>query len=126
MAVAVASTSSDAVALNGVQYAYPGCSPFIRECSIVVPRGSRCLLVGCNGAGKTTLLQIVAGKYMVRQESIYVLGRSPFHDLVRRSVGDHSHVCRAAECWYQLRWCVIPNARHRAFVLCSNLRVPGS
>lgn len=72
-----------AVDLRGVKFSYPGCAPFIRDCSIAVPRGSRCLLLGCNGAGKTTLLQIVAGKYMVGQDSIYVLGRSPFHDLVR-------------------------------------------
>ncbi|GFR47406.1 hypothetical protein Agub_g9123 [Astrephomene gubernaculifera] len=71
----------DAIKLNGVSYAYPGCEPFIKGCSIDLPRGSRCLLIGANGAGKTTLLQIVAGKYMVAQDAVRVLGRSPFHDL---------------------------------------------
>lgn len=71
-----------AVGLQGVQFSYPGCPPFIKGCSIALPKGSRCLLIGANGAGKTTLLQIVAGKYMVGKESVLVLGRSPFHDLV--------------------------------------------
>jgi CCR4-NOT complex subunit CAF16 len=70
------------VALDSVSYSYPGCEPFIKTCSLDLPRGSRCLLIGANGAGKTTLLQIVAGKYMVPQEAVRVLGRAPFHDLV--------------------------------------------
>jgi ABC-type molybdenum transport system ATPase subunit/photorepair protein PhrA len=44
------------------------------------------LLVGANGAGKTTLLQILAGKYMVGQEMVRVLGRPPFHDMVRAKI----------------------------------------
>lgn len=75
-------TQGDAVLLKDLQFSYPGCAPFIQNCSIALPSGSRCLLVGANGAGKTTLLQIIAGKYMVGKESILVLGRSPFHDLV--------------------------------------------
>ncbi len=74
------------IALNSAQYAYPGCAPFIRDCTLNLPRGSRCLLIGANGAGKTTLLQIVAGKYMVPQDAVRVLGRPPFHDMVRRRV----------------------------------------
>ena len=33
-------------------------------------------------AGKTTLLQIMAGKYLVNQDAVRVLGRPAFHDLV--------------------------------------------
>ena len=40
-------------------------------------------MVGANGAGKTTLLQLIAGKYMLGKEAILVLGRPPFHDMVR-------------------------------------------
>lgn len=68
--------------LNSTTFAYPGCDPFIKGCNLNIPRGSRCLLIGANGAGKTTLLQIVAGKYMVAKDSVRVLTRSPFHDLV--------------------------------------------
>eukprot|EP00877_Chromochloris_zofingiensis_P004496 jgi/Chrzof1/14047/Cz08g22150.t1 len=70
-----------AVALSHLQFSYPGSQPFIRDISLQLPKGSRCLLIGANGAGKTTLLQLLAGKYMVNRESITVLGSSPFFDL---------------------------------------------
>ena len=51
------------IRLNGVTFAYPGCPPFIKDASLDLPRGSRCLLIGANGTGKTTLLQMVAGEW---------------------------------------------------------------
>lgn len=53
------------VKIAGLQFSYPGQAgppgePFINNCNIDLPRGSRCLLVGANGAGKTTLLQVCA------------------------------------------------------------------
>jgi CCR4-NOT complex subunit CAF16 len=77
------SMSLPAVELKNASFAYPSCPPFIQGCSMQLPAGSRCLLLGANGAGKTTLLQLLAGKYMVDKESVLVLGRPPFHDLVR-------------------------------------------
>ena len=56
--------------------------------SAVGSRGSRCLLLGANGAGKSTLLQLLAGKYMVGQDTVRILGRPAFHDLVLTSSGD--------------------------------------
>jgi ATPase subunit of ABC transporter with duplicated ATPase domains len=82
---APSTSGNEAVVLNSTTFAYPGCEPFIKGCNLNLPRGSRCLLIGANGAGKTTLLQIVAGKYMVAQDSVRVLTRSPFHDLVSRA-----------------------------------------
>eukprot|EP00195_Chlamydomonas_chlamydogama_P007926 CAMPEP_0202896574 /NCGR_PEP_ID=MMETSP1392-20130828/5558_1 /ASSEMBLY_ACC=CAM_ASM_000868 /TAXON_ID=225041 /ORGANISM="Chlamydomonas chlamydogama, Strain SAG 11-48b" /LENGTH=299 /DNA_ID=CAMNT_0049581983 /DNA_START=97 /DNA_END=996 /DNA_ORIENTATION=- len=80
------------IQLNNTEFSYPGCPPFIEGCSLLLPRGSRCLLVGANGAGKTTLLQIVAGKYMVGKDSVYVLGRSPFHDMQLTCSGQLSYL----------------------------------
>lgn len=72
------------IVVKDVEFKYPTSNePFIKGCDIDLPRGSRCLLIGANGAGKTTLLQIVAGKYMVGQDMVRVLGRPPFHDMVR-------------------------------------------
>ncbi|GLC35441.1 hypothetical protein PLESTB_000206800 [Pleodorina starrii] len=85
-------SQAEAVGLSGVHYSYPGCAPFIKGCNLDLPRGSRCLLIGANGAGKTTLLQIVAGKYMVAQDSVRVLGRSPFHDLQLTCSGQLSYL----------------------------------
>ena len=83
-----ATASPSGIALHNIQFAYPGCQPFIQGCDLDLPRGSRCLLVGANGMGKTTLLQLLAGKYMVPKESVLVLGRSPFYDLVRAGAGN--------------------------------------
>jgi len=42
--------------------------------------GARCIVVGRNGAGKSTLLHILAGKHMVPEDKVRVLGRPAFHD----------------------------------------------
>ncbi len=38
------------------------------------------LVIGANGAGKSTLLRVLAGKHLVPQEQVRVLGRAAFHD----------------------------------------------
>jgi CCR4-NOT complex subunit CAF16 len=48
--------------------------------SLAVAPGRRVLVIGANGAGKTTLLRILAGKHMVDEDSVRVLGGSAFHD----------------------------------------------
>jgi len=52
----------------------------LSDVSLEVEAGSRCLLLGANGAGKTTLLRILAGKHMVAEDAVRVLGASAFHD----------------------------------------------
>jgi len=42
--------------------------------------GSRTLLIGRNGAGKSTLLHVLAGKHLVAEDKVRVLGRPAFHD----------------------------------------------
>ena len=57
-----------------------------RGLSLSIGRGERCLLVGRNGAGKTTLLSVLAGKHMVAEAEVRVLGSPAFFDtsLVKR------------------------------------------
>lgn len=81
-----------AVVVRSLTFAYPGCQPFVSDFTFHLPRGSRCLLLGANGAGKTTLLQVLAGKYMVPQDVVRVLGRPAFHDLQLTSSGDLSYL----------------------------------
>lgn len=78
----VQDTSYDAVRVQNLTYAYPGHLPVIENLSLILPAGSRCLLIGANGAGKSSLLQILAGKHLVEQEAVRILGRSAFHDIV--------------------------------------------
>lgn len=52
----------------------------LSDVTFTLRRGARCLLLGRNGAGKSTLLHVLAGKHMVREEVVRVLGRPAFHD----------------------------------------------
>ena len=46
-------------------------------------------------AGKTTLLQILAGKHMVGQDVVRIIGRSAFHDIVgpTRPISQTAAIC---------------------------------
>lgn len=82
-----------AIAVRGLDFRYPepagvtGVSDTRREAgplfaglSLDIPAGSRCLLLGQNGVGKTTLLRVLAGRHLVPESAVRVLGRSAFHD----------------------------------------------
>ena len=82
----------DAVVVKNLTFSYPMSGPIIEDFSLTLPRGSRLLICGANGAGKTTLLQVLAGKYMVGQDVIRILGRPAFHDIQLVSSGDLSYL----------------------------------
>lgn len=67
--------------IRSLAYSYPGGKEILSDFSLELPPGSRCLLSGANGAGKTTLLQILAGKTMVPEDAVRVIGKPPFHDI---------------------------------------------
>jgi CCR4-NOT complex subunit CAF16 len=71
-----------AIVVQGLTYRYPKGSGLaaLSGIDLTVARGSRTLLVGRNGAGKSTLLRLMAGKRMVGEQPIRVLGRAAFHD----------------------------------------------
>ncbi len=54
--------------------------------------GTTCLLLGANGAGKTTFLKVLAGKHMVSEDAVRVLGRPSFHDTQLTSSGHLSYI----------------------------------
>ena len=75
------------LSVSSLTFAYPGWPPTISGLTLRLPRGSRCLLAGANGAGKTTLLQLLAGKHMVAEDAVRILGRPAFHDTALTTTG---------------------------------------
>jgi CCR4-NOT complex subunit CAF16 len=70
-----------AVAVNDLTFAYPGArAPVFRGFSLALPAGARCLLLGANGTGKSTLLRLIAGRHLIADDVIRVLGRPAFQD----------------------------------------------
>jgi CCR4-NOT complex subunit CAF16 len=69
-----------AVDVRGLTFAYEGGPPVLRELSLTLPRGVRCLLVGANGSGKTTLLSLLAGRHMIDDKIVQIFGRPAFSD----------------------------------------------
>ncbi|KAJ3020635.1 CCR4-NOT regulatory complex component [Thoreauomyces humboldtii] len=74
--------ASAAVHVRNLTFNFGGPAPLdiLKDVSLDIPRGSRCLLVGANGAGKSTLLRILAGKRLVKTAGVNVLGKNPFYD----------------------------------------------
>jgi len=69
-----------AIEVRALDFAYRGGEPVLRGLDLEVPAGARCLLVGANGSGKTTLLSLIAGRHMIADERVRVLGRPAFAD----------------------------------------------
>jgi CCR4-NOT complex subunit CAF16 len=70
----------DAIEVRGLDFSYPSGGSVLRRLALSVPAGARCLLVGANGTGKTTLLSILAGRHMIADDVVRVLGRPAFSD----------------------------------------------
>jgi len=93
-------TSTFAVECHDLDFSYPdldgkpkpGIPPVVKGMNLRLPRGSLCLLVGPNGAGKTTLLKVLAGKHMIPESAVHILGSSPFHDMGLTMSGRLSYI----------------------------------
>jgi CCR4-NOT complex subunit CAF16 len=69
------------VEVSHLDFRYPGArSLALADFSLALEPGVRCLLVGRNGAGKSTLLHVLAGRHLVPEDRVRVLGRPAFHD----------------------------------------------
>lgn len=49
----------------------------LKDCSVEVPQGRICGLVGSNGAGKTTLLRLLAGLAAPSEGAVRIFGQQP-------------------------------------------------
>eukprot|EP00208_Stichococcus_sp_RCC1054_P008448 CAMPEP_0206149896 /NCGR_PEP_ID=MMETSP1473-20131121/38019_1 /ASSEMBLY_ACC=CAM_ASM_001109 /TAXON_ID=1461547 /ORGANISM="Stichococcus sp, Strain RCC1054" /LENGTH=347 /DNA_ID=CAMNT_0053547379 /DNA_START=134 /DNA_END=1179 /DNA_ORIENTATION=+ len=72
----------DAVVVRSLSFSYPDSPPVVDGFSLSLPRGSRCLLCGANGAGKTSVLEVLAGRHLVGRDTVRILGRPAFYDLM--------------------------------------------
>jgi CCR4-NOT complex subunit CAF16 len=70
----------NAIEVRALDFSYRDSDPVLRGLDLDVPAGARCLLVGANGSGKTTLLSLVAGRHMIADQRVRVLGRPAFAD----------------------------------------------
>jgi CCR4-NOT complex subunit CAF16 len=74
-------SDSPAVDVRGLDFRYRGDQRLVlRDLSLTVGHGARCLVIGANGAGKTTLLEVLGGRHMVPEDKVRVLDRPAFHD----------------------------------------------
>lgn len=69
-----------AVEVQGFDFRYDTGDPVLHDLRFQLPAGVRALLVGANGAGKTTLLKILAGRHLVDENQVRVLGCPAFAD----------------------------------------------
>ena len=93
VAMPEAEVDTGSVVIKNLRYNYPNDDKdILTDFSLELPPGSRCLLSGANGAGKTTMLQILAGKTMVSQDAVRVIGKPPFHDIQLTCSGDLSYL----------------------------------
>lgn len=98
--MAAKENSETTIEINALSFTYPGIdghpppgsTPLIKDFTLALKTGDRCLLVGSNGAGKTTILKILGGKHMVEPHMVRVLGRSAFHDTYLTSSGDLAYL----------------------------------
>lgn len=81
-----------AILVRSLSYRTVFGTTILQDIDLKIPRGGRCLLCGANGAGKTTFLSVLAGKFMVPEQSVLLLGRSAFHDLSLVSSGNVSYL----------------------------------
>jgi CCR4-NOT complex subunit CAF16 len=69
------------IEISDLDFRYPrGRRPALEHFSFSVEEGRRVLLVGRNGAGKSTLLHLLAGRHLIAEDRVRVLGRPAFHD----------------------------------------------
>jgi len=69
------------IEMKNMSFSYAqGLPPVLKDMTLAVERGSRCLVVGANGACKSTVMSILGGKRMVRRGGAFVMAKDPFND----------------------------------------------
>jgi ATP-binding cassette subfamily B protein len=74
-ACAAEGPADEAVALEGVTFAYKPNVPVLKDVTLRVKRGERVALVGATGAGKSTVASVVLHLYEAQSGTVRVLGK---------------------------------------------------
>jgi CCR4-NOT complex subunit CAF16 len=70
-----------AIDVRNLTFCYPGNAALVlRDLTLSLDTGARCLLLGANGVGKSTLLRVIAGHHMIGLDNVLVHGRPAFQD----------------------------------------------
>ncbi|MBQ9989647.1 MAG: ABC transporter ATP-binding protein [Lachnospiraceae bacterium] len=63
------------IELNRISFAYPGCSPLLKEVSVSFPRGKITTILGPNGCGKSTLLKVACNLMPATEGEVLLEGK---------------------------------------------------
>ncbi|RZM82083.1 energy-coupling factor ABC transporter ATP-binding protein [Leptolyngbya iicbica] len=82
-----------AIQVDDVSFAWKPPAHVLEHCSLTVPPGEFCMLLGDNGSGKSTLLKLLTGLLAPQQGQVRINGtfgyvfQNPDHQLVMPTVG---------------------------------------
>ncbi|MEM9266610.1 MAG: ABC transporter ATP-binding protein [Cyanobacteria bacterium P01_F01_bin.13] len=82
-----------AISIDNLHFSWNSGATVLAGCSLQVPRGEFCMLLGTNGSGKSTLLRLLAGLLDAPQGTIHLqqpvgfVFQNPDHQLVMPTVG---------------------------------------
>ncbi|MEM6253946.1 MAG: ABC transporter ATP-binding protein [Cyanobacteria bacterium P01_D01_bin.156] len=82
-----------AIAINDLHFSWDSGASVLAGCSLEVPSGEFCMLLGTNGSGKSTLLRLLAGLLDTPKGTIHLdkpvgfVFQNPDHQLVMPTVG---------------------------------------
>jgi CCR4-NOT complex subunit CAF16 len=69
------------IELNNMTYTYAeGLPPVLKDMTLAIERGARCLVIGANGACKSTVMSILGGKRMIGRNKAWVMQKDAFND----------------------------------------------
>lgn len=63
------------IELNRISFAYPGCSPILKDVSVKFPKGEITTILGPNGSGKSTLLKVACNLMPVSGGEVLLEGK---------------------------------------------------
>merc|ERR1712224_170000 len=69
------------IEMKNMSFSYAqGLPPVLKDMTLAIERGARCLVVGANGACKSTVMSILGGKRLIGRNKAFVMGLDAFND----------------------------------------------